>query len=150
MGRMQGLIKQLRRAQCSLRELKKKLEEQNRRKKGKKINRDSALEKIAEILSPPLGKMVCYELQGEDVQLSLSYHFDHDAQEAYARSHFGKNILFTNQHDWSTEEIVTAYRGQARIEDAFKLMKEAHFIGWSPMFHWTDQKIGVHGFYATS
>lgn len=147
LGQMQGLIKQLRRAQGSLRELKKQLEEQSRRKKGKKINRTSALQKIAGILSPPLSKMISYELKGEDVELSLSYHFDHLAQEAYTRVHFGKNILFTNQHDWSTEEIVTAYRGQARIEDAFKLMKDAHFIGWSPMFHWTDQKIAVHGFY---
>lgn len=147
LGQMQGLIKQLRRVQGSIRELKKQLEEQSRRKKGKKINRASALKKIADILSPPLSKMVRYELQGEGVELSLSYHFDHDAQEAYTRANFGKNILFTNQHDWSTEEIVTAYRGQARIEDAFKLMKDAHFIGWSPMYHWTDQKIAVHGFY---
>src|SRR6266571_1629621 len=33
------------------------------------------------------------------------------------------------------------------IEDAFKQMKDPHFLGWSPMFHWTDSKIQVHAFY---
>ena len=26
-------------------------------------------------------------------------------------------------------------------------MKNPHFLGWSPMFHWTDSKILVHAFY---
>jgi transposase len=40
-----------------------------------------------------------------------------------------------------------AYRSQYHIEDAFKQMKYPHFLGWSPMFHWTDSKIQVHAFY---
>ena len=40
-----------------------------------------------------------------------------------------------------------AYRSQYYIEDAFKQMKNPHFLGWSPMFHWTDSKIRVHAFY---
>ena len=26
-------------------------------------------------------------------------------------------------------------------------MKDPHFLGWEPMFHWTDSKIRVHAFY---
>jgi transposase len=26
-------------------------------------------------------------------------------------------------------------------------MKDPHFISWSPMYHWTDDKIQVHAFY---
>lgn len=40
-----------------------------------------------------------------------------------------------------------AYRSQYHIEDAFKQMKNPHFLHWSPMFHWTDSKIRVHAFY---
>jgi hypothetical protein len=29
-------------------------------------------------------------------------------------------------------------------------MKNPHFLGWSPMFHWTDSKIRVHAFYCVS
>ena len=32
----------------------------------------------------------------------------------------GKNILFTDRNHWSTDEIISAYRGKYRIEDAFK------------------------------
>jgi transposase len=63
------------------------------------------------------------------------------------RVQFGKTILFTDNADWSEEQIVHAYRSQYHIEDAFKQMKNPHFLGWSPMFHWTDSKIQVHAFY---
>ena len=40
-----------------------------------------------------------------------------------------------------------AYRGQYRVENAFRTMKDPHFVSFSPCFHWTDQKIRVHAFY---
>jgi len=52
-----------------------------------------------------------------------------------------------NNDDWTNEEIVLAYRSQHHVEDAFRQMKAPHFLGWSPMFHWTDSKIRVHTFY---
>ena len=39
------------------------------------------------------------------------------------------------------------YRGQYHIEEAFKRMKNPHFVSWRPLHHWTDQKIRVHAFY---
>src|SRR2546426_5307995 len=59
----------------------------------------------------------------------------------------GKTLLFTDNEDWSDEEIVLGYRAQHHIESAFRDMKNPHFLGWSPMFHWTDSKIRVHAFY---
>ena len=59
----------------------------------------------------------------------------------------GKTLLFTDNADWSDEEIVLAYRSQYHIEEAFKQMKDPHFLRWSPLHHWTDQKIRVHAFY---
>lgn len=60
---------------------------------------------------------------------------------------FGKTILFTDNSDWFDEQIVLAYRSQYHIEDAFRQTKNPHFLGWSPMYHWTDSKIQVHDFY---
>ena len=62
------------------------------------------------------------------------------------RTHLGKTILFTDNDDWTNEEIVLGYRAQYHIESAFRDMKNPHFLGWSPMFHWTDSKIRVHAF----
>ena len=42
---------------------------------------------------------------------------------------------------WTNDEIVAAYRAQNHIESAFRDMKNPHFLGWSPMFHWRDRKI---------
>ncbi|MDP8228253.1 MAG: hypothetical protein P9M15_02230 [Candidatus Electryoneaceae bacterium] len=55
--------------------------------------------------------------------------------------------MFTDQGNWSTEEIIRAYHGLAKVENAFKDMKNIEFLHWQPMFHWTDQKIRVHAFY---
>ena len=63
------------------------------------------------------------------------------------RTELGKTILFTDNQDWSDEQIVLGYRAQSHIESAFRDMKNPHFLGWSPIFHWTDSKIQVHAFY---
>jgi len=77
----------------------------------------------------------------------ISYRIDEDAYRQLQDSLLGKTILFTDQHQWSNEEIVAAYRSQYHLENAFKDMKNPHFVAWYPMFHWTDQKIRVHAFY---
>ena len=77
----------------------------------------------------------------------LDYAIDQDAFHEVTSTCFGKSILFTDQSEWSNEDIIHAYRGQSQIEAAFRCMKDPHFVSWSPMFHWTDQKIRVHAFY---
>jgi transposase len=42
---------------------------------------------------------------------------------------------------------VAAYRAQADIEAGFRQLKDPKVVSFSPMFHWTDQKIRVHVFY---
>ena len=78
---------------------------------------------------------------------TLSYRTDTAALGRLMRTHLGKTILFTDNADWTNEEIVLGYRAQDHIESAFRDMKNPHFLGWSPMFHWTDSKIRVHAFY---
>jgi len=83
----------------------------------------------------------------EQGQLKLTYHTDASAYLQIKEHQLGKRILFTDQHGWSNEQIVLAYRSQSQVEDAFADMKDPHFLGWEPMFHWTDSKIRVHAFY---
>jgi len=58
----------------------------------------------------------------------------------------GFRILMTNRHEWTSQEIITAYYGQSIIEHAFKNMKNPYHIALKPQYHWTDQKIKVHYF----
>ena len=38
-------------------------------------------------------------------------------------------------------------RSQEAVEGDFRQMKDPDVVSFSPMFHWTDQKIRVHVFY---
>ena len=59
----------------------------------------------------------------------------------------GKTALFTDQFDWTNEQIVNAYRSQYHVEDAFKQMKDTKYLSFRPMRHFTDDNIRVHAFY---
>ncbi len=75
---------------------------------------------------------------------TLTTHWDDAAIAAFQEQHFGKTLLFTDHTDWSAPAIVAAYRGQGSLENAFRQMKDPHFVTSRPVFHWTDQKIQVH------
>jgi len=77
----------------------------------------------------------------------LTFDVDHEEKRRLMTRLFGKIILFTDQADWSTEDIVLGYRGQYKLEDGFRTLKDSDACCWWPMHHWTDQKISVHGFF---
>ena len=87
-----------------------------------------------------------YEIHDGGGVPTLTYETDAAALTRLIRVQLGKTILFTDNDDWSTEEIILGYRSQYHIENAFRQMKDPHFLGWTPMFHWTDSKIRVHAF----
>ncbi len=77
----------------------------------------------------------------------VRYRIDGQAFEELKVRQLGKTIIFTDNHDWATDDIVLGYRGQYQVENAFRQMKDPHWVTFSPMFHWTDDKIRVHAFY---
>jgi transposase len=79
----------------------------------------------------------------------FSHRTGEDAIERIAEREWGKRIIFTDRHEWSDQEIIAAYRAQSKGESAFRQEKDREFVGYSPAFHWTDQKLKVHGFYCT-
>jgi hypothetical protein len=79
--------------------------------------------------------------------LSLVIEEDPAARRALEAELFGKRILFTDHEDWTVAEIVAAYRSQWMAEADFRQMKDPDVVSFSPMFHWTEQKIRVHVFY---
>lgn len=77
---------------------------------------------------------------------TLRYRFDRVAYKRLQRRRLGKTLLFTNNAHWSDEDIVSAYRGQHHVENAFRQMKDVHYVSFRPAHHWTDQKLQVHAF----
>jgi len=80
---------------------------------------------------------------------TLTYRTDQAQVDQIAEREWGKRIIFTGRHEWTDEEIIAAYRAQAKGEGAFRQMKDSEFASFSPAFHWTDQKLRVHAFYCT-
>ena len=76
----------------------------------------------------------------------LQYTIDQESIDHLHEEVFGKRILITNRHDWTTEEIILAYRGQSTVESVFRQCKDPHHLAVRPQHHWTDHKIQVHAF----
>jgi transposase len=104
---------------------------------------------IAEILRPRwLSRVITWSLGGaQPASLRLSWRTDPAARRRLEAEVFGKRLLFTDREDWPLDQVVAAYRSQADVEAGFRQLKDPRVVSFSPMFHWTDQKIRVHVFY---
>jgi transposase len=104
---------------------------------------------IATIRKPRwVAEVLTTTLTGEHpADLRLSFTIDAAARKALEARLFGKRILFTNRDTWPVAEVVAAYRSQSGVEFGFRQLKDPHVVSFSPMHHWTDQKIRVHTFY---
>ncbi len=132
--------------------LSKKLEDrrEGRITKGKPPTVQSVEKQVAAILSGQhMKKLIRTKVTEEKGIPALSYGLLTDIYTQLCATELGKNLIITDNHHWSTPDIILAYRSQYVIEDIFKQMKDRKMGSWWPMFHWTDQKIQVHAFYCS-
>lgn len=148
-GQLQGINASLQKARRKLDELQQSLRrrQQGKVKSGQCPTVQTVTRQVDQILSAQFMKsLLHYQVQAGPVP-ALTYRTDTAAFSRLVKTHLGKTILFTDNDGWTNEEIVAGYRSQSHIESAFRDMKNPHFLGWSPMHHWTDSKIRVHAFY---
>ena len=104
--------------------------------------------KIARWLSGALvSELVRYQLEQRGGLWHLQFDFDNAAFERLRARRLGRTTLLTNRMTWTAEQVVAGYSGQQQIERVFRGLKEGDWLGWGPMYHWTDSKIRVHAFY---
>src|SRR6266568_890296 len=118
--------------------------------RGKTRRPRTAVEaEIAAICKPRwVAEVLTTTLTGDKpADLRLSFTIDTAARKKLEARLFGKRILFTNRDTWPVAEVVAAYRSQSGVEFGFRQLKDPHTVSFSPMHHWTDQKIRVHMFY---
>jgi transposase len=110
--------------------------------------REQVEAEITRICTPRwLDRVIDWELSGSSpASFRLHWRTDPAARRRLEAEVFGKRILFTD-HDWPVAEVVAAYRAQADVEAGFRQLKDPKVVSFSPMFHWTDQKIRVHALY---
>jgi len=56
----------------------------------------------------------------------------------------GKNIIITDNMDWSTREIVEASTDRWQVEKRFRDSNNHELVGMRPIRHWTDNKIRLN------
>ena len=107
---------------------------------------------IAAITRPRwLNRVLAATLDGDKPsQLRLTWTVSDQARRELETELFGKRILVTSRDDWPVPEVVAGYRSQSDAEAGFRQLKDPHVVSFSPMHHWTDQKIRVHVSYCVT
>jgi transposase len=78
---------------------------------------------------------------------TLRYAVDHAALDQLTHQRLGRTLLLAVKTEGDAAHIIGAYRSLTQIEEVFKNMKNVDFLRWQPAYHWTDQKLKVHGLY---
>jgi transposase len=123
---------------------------QTRLARGKTRRQPEAVQAELDAICKPrwVNEVIHTTLHGDTpAELRLSFRTDARARTRLETRLFGKRILFTNRDAWPVADVVAAYRSQSDAEFGFRQLKDPHVVSFSPMHHWTDQKIRVHVFY---
>jgi len=145
-GQIRGIEQDIKKVFHRLNELKEKIKVPTRR--GPKRTKDALEKKIRSLVtSRSLENLIGWEInhiKGE--AFDIDFWINEEEFDFLKTQWLGRRILITNRHNWSTEEIILAYWGQSKVECAFKTIKNPFHLALRPQYHWTDQKIEVHGF----
>lgn len=139
-GQRRGIAQHLAKAVAWLDQL------QARVQRGRPRRARAALEAeiAARLRGQHLRDVLTVDLQETDGALWLAYTVDPDALDRLEHEWLGRLVLMTDQHAWSTAEIIRAYRGQSVAEGVFRSLKDPLRLALRPQYHWTDQKRHVH------
>jgi transposase len=142
-GQIKGIHQHLSKKYKALDEFKVQLENPKKRKKFNKEELKKRLDLI--IKGQFIDEILKYDfIELKDESFSFTYYVDNNAFVQLKKEVLGRKILATNRHDWTNEEIIQAYKGQSKVEYAFRNIKNPYHLAIRPQFHWTDQKIEVH------
>lgn len=122
-------------------ELKKKYERTEGR--GRKMEQAGLIREATKLIHKKFQGVFKYEIQTKPK--GVEYWVDQD-KEKEMNSAFGKNAIFTDVHDWTSEQIVKTYNSKWSLENDFKWLKDKLLIPITPIYVRTDESIRVHVF----
>ena len=104
--------------------------------------------KIRRWLSVPyLEELIRYQIESHEGRWRLQFDFDTAAWHRLVNHRLGRTVLLTNRMEWTAEQVALGYSAQQDVERVFRGLKDGDWLGWGPMYHWTDRKIRIHAFY---
>ena len=146
---LDGVTHTLVKCQKKLMDLEKGLEKWRAGKaRGRRPTLPQVKASVKAILAPQfMAELFTHSVTLEGGLPRLTYALDHAALERLTRERLGRTLLLAYATPGDAGELLSTYRSLAHIEEAFKHMKNVDFLRWQPAYHWTDQRLKVHGLY---
>jgi transposase len=112
-----------------------------RKGKGRKLTLAGAVRKAHDGIPKNLRSLVT--IQTSDGTFCWRWN---PGKEEKLRKAFGKQVLFTDLHTWSAQDITLAYNRKNIVESDFKIMRNALIFSIPPIGHRKDHRINAHVF----
>ena len=115
---------------------------------GRQSTVQAAKQRLAKICARQYVRSVMrYEVeQAKQGPAAVRLWCDWEEYRRLTTRYFGLRLLITDRTEWTTAQIIGAYRGLFNVEAAFRNLKDPGMLATHPQFHWTDQKLHVHAF----
>lgn len=139
-------------AMDKLSEIKQKLDDRNNGliKGGSAPTQASVSSQVKKAVNRPFIKdLMKVDIQPGKKAPVMEFEFLTNKLDKIADTFLGKKIIIAKSDSSDIADIIETYHSQYIIEHVFKGMKDRDSGTWWPLFHWTDQKIHVHGLYCT-
>lgn len=141
-GQKRGIAAALTRAKQELETIARQVE------KGR-LSRASIENRVKKALRREhLSSFVVTEIGGTSTEPTFSWRVDAERRHVLETTRLGRRVLCTDRHTWTSERIVTAFRGQWNVEELFRRAKKGGVVPWGPSFQWADASLRLHTFAA--
>ena len=118
-----------------------------RRAKAGRIGRTALEQRVRAALSREhLADFVVAEVGGEEASPTFTWRVDTRLRSRLEKTRLGRRVICSDCHDWSTERIVRAFRGQWNVEELFRRTKKGGVSAWGPSYQWADGSLRLHTF----
>jgi transposase len=139
-GQKRGIAARLVKALAELEKLKRLVE-------AGRIRRASLEQRVKKALRREhLSDFVMVDVGGTERAPTLTWHVDEQRRKHLEQTRLGRRVLCTDQHSWTTERVVSAFRGQWNVEELFRRAKKGGIAPWGPSFQHADGSLRLHTF----
>lgn len=139
-GQKRGIAARLVKALAELEKLKRHVD-------AGRIHRASLEQRVKKALRREhLADFVMVDVGGTEKAPTLTWHVDEQRRKHLEQTRLGRRVLCTDQHSWSTERVVSAFRGQWNVEELFRRAKKGGIAPWGPSFQRADGSLRLHTF----
>jgi hypothetical protein len=139
-GQKRGIAVALRKAKAELRTL-------SRRAEAGRLQRAALEARVQKVLAREhLAAFVVVTIEGTQRHPRLTWRVDPARRRVLERTRLGRRVLCTDHRLWSTERIVTAFRGQWNVEELFRRAKKGGLVPWGPSYQRADTSLRLHTF----